>query len=140
MSIKTIPTKQSPSSYIKAITNPTTKVDCKKLLSIFTKVTKEKPIIWSNGCIGFGTYHYKSERSTQEGDWFITGFAPRNQGITIYCMDGFKDKATLLKKIPKHKTSVCCLTLKTLKDVDISALTKIIEKSYIATKKRYSAT
>jgi len=64
--------------------------DCFKVLEIMKKATNEKPVMWGNAIVGFGTYHYKSERSSQEGDWFITGFSPRKQNLTIYIMPGFK--------------------------------------------------
>jgi hypothetical protein len=31
--------------------------------------------------IGYGTCHYKSEHSTQEGDWPLTGFSPNQSQI-----------------------------------------------------------
>lgn len=36
-----------------------------------------EPKMWGDSIIGFGQYHYKSERSRQEGDWFLVGFSPR---------------------------------------------------------------
>ena len=35
--------------------------------------------MWGDSIVGFGEYHYKSERSSQEGDWPLTGFSPRNK-------------------------------------------------------------
>ena len=38
--------------------------------------------------IGFGDYHYVYE-SGREGDWFITGFSPRKNDLTLYINAGF---------------------------------------------------
>lgn len=38
------------------------------LLELFEKITSYKPKMWGDSIIGFGKYHYKSERSTQKGD------------------------------------------------------------------------
>jgi len=40
---------------------------------------------WGDSIVGFGTYHYKYA-SGREGDWFVTGFSPRKQNLTIYLM------------------------------------------------------
>jgi Domain of unknown function (DU1801) len=87
--------------------------------------------------IGFGKYHYKSERSTQEGDWPLTGFSPRKQNLTIYIMPGFKEYGNLMETLGKYKTSVSCLYVKRLSDIDTKVLTKLIKHSVADMKKRY---
>lgn len=87
--------------------------------------------MWGTSIVGFGSYHYKSERSSQEGDWPLTGFSPRKQSLTIYVMPGFEHYQELLEKLGKHKTSKSCLYINKLSDVDMDILKKIIEKSYL---------
>lgn len=93
--------------------------------------------------ISFGTYHYKSERSSQEGDWPLTAFSVRKQNITVYVMlgmQGFAQNGGLLKKLGKHKKSGgSCLYINKLEDVDMAILKKIIKHSYLAMKKKYKA-
>jgi len=91
--------------------------------------------MWGTSIIGFGSYHYKSDRSSQEGDWLLTGFSPRKQNLTLYIIPGFKDYQALLKKLGKCKTSVSCLYIKRLTDVDISVLEKLIQQSFAFMKK-----
>jgi len=55
------------------------RLDSFALLELFQKVTGEKAVMWGDSIVGFGMYHYKSERSAQEGDWFLVGFSPRKQ-------------------------------------------------------------
>jgi len=87
--------------------------------------------MWGSSIIGFGQYHYKSERSTQEGDWPLTGFSPRKQSLTIYVMTGLGNYQELLGKLGKHKISKSCLYINKLSDIDMSVLRTIIEKSYL---------
>jgi hypothetical protein len=94
--------------------------------------------MWGASIIGFGMYHYKSERSAQEGDWPLTGFSPRKQNLTLYIMLVFGDYKDLLKKLGKHKTSVGCLYINKLEDVDVAVLKQLIKKSYLAMKKKYA--
>ena len=112
--------------------------DSLKLLEIFSEITKEKPRMWGSSIIGFGQYHYKSERSRQEGDWPLTDFSPRKQNLTLYIMDGFDDYADLLQGLGKHKTSKGCLYINRLEDVDQAVLEDLIRKSFLAMKQTYN--
>lgn len=117
--------------FIDSVDNEQKKKDGFKLLEIFTRLTGEKPKMWGPSIIGFGQYHYKSERSKQEGDWLLTGFSPRKQALTLYIMHGLEDQANLLEKLGKHKTGMGCLYINKLEDVDQGILEKLIKKSYI---------
>ncbi len=135
--LKTKVTKASVTDYINSVSDETKKKDSRTLLALFKKVTGEKPKMWGASIIGFGQYHYKSEKSAQEGDWPLTGFSPRKQNLTLYIMLGFADLTDLLKKLGKHKTSKGCLYINKLEDVDIKVLEKLIEQSFVVMKKKY---
>lgn len=136
--LKTTVTKASVTAFINTVQDPVQRADAKTLLALFKKVTQEKPKMWGSAIIGFGMYHYKSERSAQEGDWPLVAFSPRKQNLTLYVMLGFQDFTALLKKLGKHKTSKGCLYIKKLSDVDMLVLEKIIKQSFVATKKYYA--
>ena len=53
-------------------------------------------------------------------------------------MPGFRDKKTkdLLNKLGKYKTSVSCLYINKLSDVDSKVLTKIVSQGFKEMKKR----
>ncbi|HUP16120.1 MAG TPA: DUF1801 domain-containing protein [Acidimicrobiia bacterium] len=108
------------------------------MLKLFSKVTGEKPKMWGSSIVGFGSYHYKSERSRQEGDWMLTGFSPRKQNLTLYVLPGFGNYQDLLKDLGKHKTSVGCLYINKLADVDMAVLEKLIKETYAAMKVEHS--
>lgn len=135
--LKTKVTKASAKGFIDKISDKTKKQDSLVLLRLFQNITGEKPKMWGASIIGFGSYHYKSERSSQEGNWPLTGFSPRKQNLTLYIMLGFADYSDILKKLGKHKTSVGCLYINKLSDIDIDVLRQLIKKSFLAMKKKY---
>ena len=136
--LKTQKNKTSAAAFIDTVPDEQRKSDAKKLLKIFKDATGEKPVMWGSAIIGYGQYHYKSDRSRQEGDWPLTGFSPRKASMTIYIMPGFKDYAALLKKLGKHKISGgSCIYINKLSDVDSGVLATIIKKSYADMKKKH---
>ncbi len=125
-------------AFINRVEDPQRRQDATQLLQIFKKVTGMKPVMWGTSIVGFGSYHYKSERSTQEGDWPLTGFSPRKANLTIYIMPGFKNYIALLKKLGKHKISGgSCIYINKLSDVHISTLGAIIKSSVKEMQKKY---
>lgn len=128
--IKTLVNDASVEDFINSVDGETKKADAFKILEIYEKETGEKPKMWGSSIIGFGQYHYKSDRSTQEGDWPLAGFSPRKQNLTLYIMPGFNDYSDLLGKLGKHKTSKACLYIHKLSDVDIDVLEKLVKRSY----------
>ncbi len=136
--IKTKVTKASVTDFIRAVLDERKRKDALMLLALFKEVTGEKPKMWGESIIGFGSYHYKSERSTQEGDWPLIGFSPRKQNLTLYVMSGFSEQADLLLKLGKHKKSVGCLYINKLEDINLDILKKIIKKSFVAMKKKHN--
>jgi hypothetical protein len=135
---KTKITKASALDFIMSVPEQQKRTDALALLKLFKDITKEKPRMWGQSIVGFGVYHYKSERSTQEGDWPLTGFSPRKQSLTLYVMSGFDDQALLLEKLGKYKKSVACLYINKLADVDLKVLAQIIKKSFLTMKKRHT--
>lgn len=132
--LKTTVNDASVEDFINQIENEVKRQDSRTLLKLFSKVTGEKPRMWGSSIIGFGSYHYKSEKSRQEGDWMLTGFSPRKQNLTLYVIPGFGDYQDLLSELGKHKTSVGCLYINKLADVDLAVLQELVERSYAAMK------
>jgi hypothetical protein len=137
--IKTLVTDASVEDFINSVDGDVKKADAFQLLEMYKTVTKLPARMWGTSMIGFGQYHYKSERSTQEGDWPLAAFSPRKQNLTLYIMPGFNDYSDLLDKLGKHKTSVGCLYINKLSDVDIDVLMQLIQLSYGDAVKTYSA-
>ncbi|HAO46755.1 MAG TPA: DUF1801 domain-containing protein [Ferruginibacter sp.] len=135
--LKTRQTKEKVLDFIRAVTDENRQAECMVLLKMMKKVTKADPVVWGNGVVGFGVFHYKSERSKQEGDWFMTGFAPRKQNMTIYIIPGFGGYSGIMKKLGKHKIGGSCLYINKLADVDLNVLAELVSKAYHQMKEKY---
>ncbi len=125
---KTKPTTFSVTEFLNNYPNQNVIPDCFELITLYEKVTGQKPVMWST-MVGFGSYHYKYE-SGREGDIFVVGFAPSKVGITLYTMAGYKDQQENLAQLGKHKIGKACLYIKKLDDLDLSILEKIIDFGY----------
>ena len=90
-------------AYLQAIEDEGKRKDALQVLKMMTEITQEKPVLWGGSIIGFGTYHYKYA-SGREGDWFLTGFSPRKQALTLYIMSGFSRYDDLMEQLGKFKT------------------------------------
>jgi hypothetical protein len=97
------------------------------------KATNAEPKMWGTSIIGFGDYHYKYE-SGRENDWFLAGFSPRAQNLTLYMMGGLDPE--LLKKLGKYKTGKGCLYINKMEDVDSKVLSELITSAVKRTKAR----
>ena len=136
--IKTKPTDLSINEFLMNIEPEKRKLDCMELRKVFDSVLDGEPVLWNNNMIGYGTYHYKSERSKQEGDWPLIAFSPRRQHIVIYIMPGVNNYSHLLEKLGKHKiSSGSCLYIKKLEDVNLDILKEIISTSVSDMKRIY---
>jgi hypothetical protein len=135
--LKTQENDASVTDFIDAVPEETKRRDSYVLLELFKRVTGQEPRMWGTSIIGFGKYHYKSERSTQEGDWPLAAFSPRKQNLTLYFMPGFDTfLAEDLAKLGKHKTSKACLYINRLADVDVAVLEQAVRKGFIEAKQQ----
>ena len=126
--LKTKVNSASVTDFLNSVTDEQKRNDCFAILKMMKQVTKEEPKMWGASIVGFGSYHYKG-KSGREGDWMLTGFSPRKQSLTLYLMGGFDTHTALLKKLGKYTTSVGCLYIKTLDDVDRKVLKELVQAS-----------
>lgn len=126
--LKTKPSKVHVERVINVVDSEIVRDDCRTLVKIMSDITGEVPRMWGTSIIGFGKYHYVYE-SGREGDWFVMGFSPRKQNLTLYIMSGFKEYDSLLSKLGKYKLGKSCLYIKKLSDVDLDVLKKILRHS-----------
>jgi hypothetical protein len=136
--IKTKPIDLDIDKFLMNIEPEKKRADSMVLKKLFDSVVKEKASLWNNNMIGYGSYHYKSERSSQEGDWPLTGFSPRKQYFAIYIMSGVKNYQDLLNKLGKYKSSSgSCIYVNKMEDINPDVLKEIISKSVSDMKKTY---
>jgi hypothetical protein len=125
--LKTKPTDQSVEQFLEGIDDEGKRRDCMTLLEIMREATQQAPRMWGN-VVGFGSYHYKYA-SGREGDWFLTGFAPRKQNLTLYIMAGFDQYDELMQRLGKYSTGKACLYIKRLADIDLPTLRELVKRS-----------
>lgn len=133
--LKTKVTDANVEDFINSVENERRRKDGLKLLEIYKRVIGLEPKMWGSSIVGFGVYHYKSERSSQEGDWPLIGFSPRKQNLTLYVDP--QNFPELLKDLGKHTTSVGCLYINKLDDIDLKVLEKLIAASFERAKEVY---
>lgn len=126
--LKTKPHDGDIESFLESVENDTRREDAFEILALMKRVTGEEPRMWGPSIVGFGSYHYRYE-SGREGDWFVAGFSPRKQALTLYIMSGFAEHDALLEKLGKHTTGRSCLYVKKLADVDMEVLEELVRRS-----------
>ena len=128
--IKTKATKESVTKFLRSIEPEQKRADSLQLLKLFAAATGEKPVMWGTSIVGFGTYHYKSDKSAQQGDWFHVGFSPRKQNLVLYILAWKMDEPKELDKLGKFKRGGGCLYINRLSDIDEKILAKLIKDMY----------
>nr|WKN35380.1 DUF1801 domain-containing protein [Tunicatimonas sp. TK19036] len=126
--LKTQPNDRDVTEFLASIEDIQRREDCFKLLTLMQEITGETPQYWHSNIVGFGTYHYRYE-SGREGDWFITGFSPRKQNLTLYIIAGFDKYEELMNQLGRHKTGKSCLYVNRLADIDMKVLRELIARS-----------
>ena len=134
--LKTQPHDGNVEAFLHSVDHGKRREDSFVVLEMMKEITGEEPRMWGPSIVGFGNYHYKYE-SGREGDFFLAGFSPRKQNLTLYIMSGFSHYEELLQKLGKHKTGKSCLYINKLEDVDLSALKEMIRESVKMMKKKY---
>ena len=126
--LKTKPNTQNVKDFLKKVSDEKRRSDCFKILQLMQEITQSRPKMWGDSIVGFGSYHYKY-KSGREGDWFLTGFSPRKQNLTLYIMSGFRRFDELMQQLGKYKTGKSCLYINKLDDIDFSVLRELIIES-----------
>lgn len=134
--MKTRKTEGSVDAFLDAVTDDSRREDCRTITGIMRRATGAEPKLWGPSIVGFGDYHYKYE-SGREGDWFVTGFSPRKNELSLYIMAGFERYEDLLAKLGKYRTGKSCLYVKRLADVDLAVLEELVKQSVAYTRQTW---
>ena len=139
--LKTKQTQESVSDFINSFADTEQKKqDSFELLKLMQDFTGFEPKMWGGSIIWFGEYHYKSERSTQEGDWFLVGFSPRKAAISLYVYSGCDEQENLLKDLGKFKMGKACIYIKKLSDINQEVLKKMMKQTIDFLQTKYKTT
>ena len=115
-------------AFLNSLTDEKKRLDSFIVLELMKTITGKEPEMWGDSIIGFGSYHYKYA-SGREADWFLVGFSPRKQNLTLYIMSGFDEYDQLLGKLGKHSTGKSCLYIQKIEDVDMDGLKELVKRS-----------
>lgn len=139
--VKTKQTEASVSDFINTFAQTEQRrKDSFELVKLMQDFSGYEPRMWGTSIIGFGVYHYQSEKSKQHGDWPLIGFSPRKAAISLYVYSGKPEHAYLLEGLGKYKMGKACIYIKKLADIDQLVLKKIIHTSIQYLKQKYETT
>jgi hypothetical protein len=133
---KTKATGASVEDYLASRANEEQRRDCKTLMSILRRVTKQPPKMWGPSIVGYGSYRY-TYGSGRTGEWCLTGFAIRGRELVVYLMAEAEGQKALRSRLGKHKMGKSCLYFKRLADLDKTVLEQLIANSVMDVKRRH---
>src|SRR5262245_14531718 len=134
---KTKPTDASVKDYIASRANEEQRADCKALMSILKRITKQQPKMWGPSIVGYGSCRYTYE-SGRTGEMPLAGFAIRGRELVVYLVRKGREQEALLSKLGKHKMGKSCLYFKRLEDLDKMILEELVANSIQDMTRRYS--
>ncbi|MES2959500.1 MAG: DUF1801 domain-containing protein [Pseudomonadota bacterium] len=133
---KTKPTGASVDAYLASRANPEQLADCKAVMAMCRRVTKQQPKMWGPSIVGYGSYTYRYEGG-HSGDACLVGFAVRGRELVVYLLADSPEQLGLLAKLGRHKMSKACLYFKRLADLDAKVLEALIAGSVADVRRRY---
>ena len=133
---KTKPTGASVDDYIASRANAQQSADCRELMALLKRITRQTPYMWGPSIVGYGSYRYTYD-SGRTGEAPLTGFAIRGREIVVYVAVEGRQQQSLLAKLGKHRMGKMCLYFKQLADLDKSVLEKLVVGSIAEAKQRH---
>lgn len=118
-------TEASVEAFLASIPDEHLRSEAERLVTLMTSVTGEKPIMWGDGIVGFGSYHYTTT-SGREGDWMRVGFAPGKARLSLYGLKDHREALRLLEHLGPHTAGIGCVYIKSLDDVNEDVLRALI--------------
>ena len=133
---KTKVTEASVEDYIASRASPQQSKECRELMALFKKVTRQSPKMWGPSIVGYGSFRYTYE-SGRTGESPLAGFAIRGRELVVYLSAEGDKQRSLLSKVGKHRMGKVCLYFKQLADLDRSTLEKLVVGSIAELRQRY---
>lgn len=122
------PLKEPVKTFIEEISHPRKQEEARQLTALFRETTGFEPVVWGGGIIGFGHYRYRYD-SGREGEAPLAAFATRKTRHTIYLEAKFLEREDLLTRLGKYKSSLACIYVNKLADIDLVVLRELIAAS-----------
>jgi hypothetical protein len=138
--IKTKPTGASVDAYLASRASPEQLADCKAIMALCKRITKQQPKMWGPSIVGYGasTYRYESGHS---GEMCLAAFAVRGRDLVVYVMGAeTPEQGDRLARLGKHRMGKSCLYFKRLADLDVKVLEALMVGSIAEVKRLYPET
>lgn len=127
--IATRPSDADVTAFLDAVPDERRRADAHALRALFERITGEPATMWGASIVGFGVQPYTNTTGTHE--WFVVGFSPRKQALTIYGIhDGYAAPDPLLESLGPHKTGKGCLYLAKLEHADPGVLEQLVRNAW----------
>jgi hypothetical protein len=133
---KTRFTDASVEDYIAARGSEQQRADCRELIALLKKATRQPPRMWGSSIVGFGSYRYTYD-SGHGGEAPLAGFAIRGRELVVYLEPRQGGHKSLLSRLGPHRMGKSCLYFKRLADLDRSVLRQLIAGSIAQVKLRF---
>ena len=133
---KTRPTGASVEAYLASRASPEQLADCKAIMAMCKRVTKQQPKMWGPSMVGYGSFTYRYE-SGHSGNTALAAFAVRGKDLVVYIYADNPKQVALLARLGKHKMGKSCLYFKRLADLDVKVLEALIAGSVAECRRRY---
>jgi hypothetical protein len=133
---KTKPTGASVEAYIASRANAQQRSDCRELMHLLERITRQQPRMWGPSMVGYGSYRYTYE-SGRTGEAPVAGFAIRGRELVVYVLAESDEQKSLLSRLGKHRMGKVCLYFKQLADLDTSVLRQLVTNSIAEARRRY---
>ena len=133
---KTKPTGASVDAYLASRASPEQLADCKAIMAMCKRVTKQQPRMWGPSIVGYGSYTYRYE-SGHSGDMCLAGFAVRGRELVVYVCAENPEQVGLLARLGRHRMGKSCLYFKRLADLDVKVLEALIAGSVAEVRRPY---
>jgi hypothetical protein len=109
--------------------------DCRELIALLKKITRQPPRMWGPSIVGFGSFKY-TYASGHSGEAPLAGLAIRGRDLVIYLAE-YDTRKSLLSKLGPHTIGKSCLYFRRLADLDKSVLEKLVVSSIAEAKRLY---
>ena len=133
---KTKTTGASVDAYLASRASAEQLADCKAIMAMCKRVTKQQPKMWGPSIVGYGSYTYRYE-SGRSGDSCLIGFAVRGRELVVYISAESPEQVDLLARLGRHKMGKSCLYFKRLQDLDVKVLEALIAGSVAEVRRQY---
>jgi hypothetical protein len=126
--LKTARTDANVDDFLAGVADEGRRRDARMVRDLMARVTGEQPAMWGDSIVGFGQRHLRYATG-RELDWFVVGFSPRKQALTLYLSESFAGREELLTRLGRHSTGKGCVYIKRLDDVDPTVLRDLVAAS-----------